>query len=486
MRNSTDEFDAKWIVVGFTGHRALKEPDMVSGAINRELVKLHSGYGNLAIISSAASGSDTLFLAEAEKLGFPLQIVLPFPPDQFMKDFSNDEWARVTPLLDQAIHIQETVWTNRRDEAYFDAGVSTVDGCDILLAVWNEGSAAGRGGTGDVIAYAKHLGKPIIVINDSSGQSYWINQDKAPEKHYREGIKKALDISDIQSRLKEFDSVASSKAPTARNLSLAVILLHLIATTISIHAVIFIAVLPEISSYIATGLKILFLVIALWLSSRLHPIHHSWTEHRPKAEMLRLFLAIWPLKPSASALTSLSVRSQEALVRNLEIYWRSDKAGKVDSLADGKRYYLENRIIDQLDYFKNEHMKSSKRLKFSLIFASTATFLAITSGVFVLLLGLYENLADYHHDLIYFSVKALSVSLPLLSAALLTYALTLDLTRRSSRYQELINFLQTQITCVEAAVTWNGLWRSIFLIERQLSDEVQEWNTMTATLSKAH
>jgi len=50
------------------------------------------------------------------------------------------------------------------EEAFMAGGKAVVDGCDILLAVWDGKPAAGLGGTADVVAYAKESGKPIEVI----------------------------------------------------------------------------------------------------------------------------------------------------------------------------------------------------------------------------------------------------------------------------------------------------------------------------------
>jgi len=39
-----------------------------------------------------------------------------------------------------------------------------IDAADELFAVWDGKSARGHGGTADVVAYARHQGKPVRVI----------------------------------------------------------------------------------------------------------------------------------------------------------------------------------------------------------------------------------------------------------------------------------------------------------------------------------
>ena len=55
-----------------------------------------------------------------------------------------------------------------REDAYLDCGMETVNGSDVLLAVWDGEVARGKGGTGDVVGYATSLGKPVIVIDAST------------------------------------------------------------------------------------------------------------------------------------------------------------------------------------------------------------------------------------------------------------------------------------------------------------------------------
>ena len=50
-------------------------------------------------------------------------------------------------------------------EGFLEAGKYVVDACDLLFAVWDGETAEGRGGTGDVVAYAQRKRRPIIHMN---------------------------------------------------------------------------------------------------------------------------------------------------------------------------------------------------------------------------------------------------------------------------------------------------------------------------------
>jgi hypothetical protein len=51
------------------------------------------------------------------------------------------------------------------EDAYLSAGHRIVDLSEILFAVWNGKPAKGKGGTADVVDYAKQQRRPMIQIN---------------------------------------------------------------------------------------------------------------------------------------------------------------------------------------------------------------------------------------------------------------------------------------------------------------------------------
>jgi len=65
-----------------------------------------------------------------------------------------------------------------RNAAYERMGFYMADNCQILLAVWDGQPARGRGGTGDVVAYAKKIGRPIAWL--SSQPPFELNRQILP------------------------------------------------------------------------------------------------------------------------------------------------------------------------------------------------------------------------------------------------------------------------------------------------------------------
>lgn len=478
----------QWLVIGFSGHRHLRDKDLIARSISRELSELKSSYHDIATISSAASGGDTLFLKTADEIGAPLQVILPFDKDRFRADFSETDWESVKPYIDKAIRTTTVDSGETAGEAYLDSGIITADCCDVLITVWNGKPAEGIGGTENIVAYARHLEKPLLIIDEETGDSRWENRNSLPKRDINNSCNDEHNApqTKLQNTLENLDSLATRAGPLARNIGAIVLLLHLVACTISITSLIFAEHLPYWVNLGSIASKVIFLIAALFLVFKLHSIHHDWTGNRTRTEMHRLFAGIWQLPPPSESLTSLSVRGQDKLVRNLEISWRTDRPSHTDNLDTAKSRFLVNRVEDQVRYFKKELHKAVLFQKLIIPLANISTFLAIIAALLALGLSIYHHQMHTDYALTYYVGKWASVVLPLLSAALLSFAFTHDIHRRVGRYMELLTVLEDAKFRVNSAVTWAGLWRAVFALERQLSNELQEWNTMAVVTAKSH
>ncbi len=110
---------------------------------------------------------------------------MPFPQDEFAKDFEASQWQLATDCLKHAV-IEEVICpVANRPDAYHETGIRTVDESDILLAVWDGKPAQGKGGTGDVVAYARELKKPIIWIHT---ETHEIIRERFDESDYQDSI----------------------------------------------------------------------------------------------------------------------------------------------------------------------------------------------------------------------------------------------------------------------------------------------------------
>ena len=160
--------------VGVTGHRYLDSNDLALVTAVRENLKLiesrcRKGTAatpvSLAVVSALAEGADRIVAREGIGRGASLEVVLPLPLDDYLTDFTSDTSRSefCTLLVDHASAITELP-AAVREEAYERAGRVIVDRSDVLLALWNGEPARGRGGTAEIVSYARQQGVPVLQV----------------------------------------------------------------------------------------------------------------------------------------------------------------------------------------------------------------------------------------------------------------------------------------------------------------------------------
>ncbi|MER6200052.1 hypothetical protein ABT234_22120 [Streptomyces sp. NPDC001586] len=148
--------------IGVTGHRSI--PDALLGHVENGLRAVLGGHeGPLEAFSSLAEGADQMFAAIALECGAGLTVVI--PSGDYEDGFEGAEaLARYRWLKRRATQEVRMDFARSTDEAYYAAGTYIADSCDRLVAVWDGQPARGHGGTGEIVAYARALGKPVTVI----------------------------------------------------------------------------------------------------------------------------------------------------------------------------------------------------------------------------------------------------------------------------------------------------------------------------------
>ncbi|MFI5903883.1 hypothetical protein [Streptomyces cyaneofuscatus] len=148
--------------IGITGHRSI--PD---GARTHVLAGLRAALcgldGATEALSSLAVGADQLFAGLALDCGAKLTVVIPSGDYEACFE-STADLAHYRLLKSRAAQEVRLDFPHSTDEAYYAAGAYIADHCDLLLAVWDGRPARGLGGTGDIVDYARTLGRPVTVI----------------------------------------------------------------------------------------------------------------------------------------------------------------------------------------------------------------------------------------------------------------------------------------------------------------------------------
>jgi len=484
-------------VVGFTGHRLVPDRPRIDAAIRTALGELQRATtGEWIALSSAAAGGDSLFAQAAIELGLAWHAVLPLPPAEFKKDFSAEDWHRAESLLAEAEVVRVTAEAEVRDDAYLDCGMETVNGCDVLLAVWDGAPARGKGGTADVIAYARELGRPLIVIDAASGELRREQWDKFvpqdPGLHHFNRLTNPPagggepsnpfgappEVADLQ---RKADHAASVGAPHFRRLIVLTVLLHVLATLVAAATLAFgwhAVALPWI--------KLLCLLGALAVALVLHAqgTHHHWVRCRLAAEFCRSALSTWGLPRAAPLFAELDLPGLRQLTRSLQVLHRRTVGAHPVTMAAFKDGYLRERIDDQLGYYSRKLAQAEpllRRLRAGfwvatvLAIACTALYATAHSWHFV-------ELPEHTEQVVFYF---LPISLPVVAAAFMSFIAINDLHRRLARYREMAALLDGARKQIVYSQTWSSLERIVQRTERALLQEVLEWHSITS-FSETH
>jgi hypothetical protein len=471
----------EWTAVGFTGHRELANPAAVAAGIRAALDRLAAAAGPLSAVGSVASGADTLFFEEAATRGMPLFVVLPFPIERFKADFSPTDWDRVTPLLARALRVDEVCDSSCGDEAYLEAGVTTVDRCDVLLAVWNGKPAAGVGGTAEIVEYARATGKPMVLIDPHTGSVSEERLETLPARAPAPALEQRDARAAVKALFDAEDARASTHGPQSRQMLLRIIVLHLVALAVALVPLTF--DLHGLPAALAMAVKVLCLIAALVLAFRQRAAHHEWMHSRIAAELCRCFLAIWRLPRRTRPYPRRAPSGLERLYRNLQTAWYLDRsAGDGTQLPDARAAYVAERVEGQVDYFRDGAADAERIVKTAKRVATTATAGAIACGGLTLILSLM------HRDDggFYRTSKLLSLLLPLVSAGLLSWVVASDFARRAERYGQLAAALASAARRLATTRTWGGFTGAVADTEELLLHEVVEWHTVSRFAGESH
>lgn len=160
--------------VGVTGHRFIGEDaSVIAAAVRNALgqIDIRRRPGTpatpveLTVVSALAEGADRLVARQAMQRGASLEVVLPLPREDYLADFMSEESkAEFQALLGRAAAVTELAEADTREEAYERAGRMIVDRSDVLLALWDDQPAQGRGGTAETVSYARQQRVPVLRV----------------------------------------------------------------------------------------------------------------------------------------------------------------------------------------------------------------------------------------------------------------------------------------------------------------------------------
>lgn len=151
--------------IGITGHQRLVDPSGWA-SVRTDLVSLVSGIKEpLVGISSLAAGADQLFATVILERRGELRAILPFP--RYREKLSGAARAELDRLVSLAVRVEVLPRVGDDEDCYLNAGRKVADAAEVLVAVWDGRAARGKGGTGDIVAYARLIGRSVHLIDVS-------------------------------------------------------------------------------------------------------------------------------------------------------------------------------------------------------------------------------------------------------------------------------------------------------------------------------
>ena len=499
-------------IIGFTGHRHLKNPEGVATALRAELAELQKKDGELVAISSVAIGGDMLFAREVLQAGIKWIVILPLAREDFRKDFTVEEWARAEDLIKHAAEVR-TLPGIDRPEVYVDCGKATVDDSDCLLALWDGMPAAGPGGTAEIVAYARRLGRELTLFREGATQVEKMDTARVLAHEFKPedvletmGPRPELPLppQSLLNQFKASDEEATRTAPNFRNRTLWMARFHLAATLVaglalSVQAHRFFVtgftlsvlgfhyfVYPTIVLAIFKTIFVVFaLVILIWLWWR--RTHEIWLQQRLTAEYCRSILATWhcrdPVEPvSFHELPALRAVSQAALFLRLE----KDRRAPVD-IKDFRTAYAHDRVMDQWNYFRGQ-WESAKAMAGPIRFRYwTYTVFAVIFSVLLLVLRSFSHQfttdnfegSSLRTQAFVVFLDVFPLALPAAASFTIAHMAIKDVDRRIGRFQDLQNQMGSALIDLSLCGSWECLHRSVERTERILFNEVLEWHSIS-------
>jgi len=475
-------------VVGFTGHRHLADPTGAATAIRGALESLRRELpGEWIALSSIARGSDQLFVQQTHALGLSWHAILPLPRVEFAKDFAPEEWQAVEEALATADHLRIIDENGDRRDSYLDCGIETVNGADVLLAVWDGDPARGKGGTAEVVQYAQSIGKPVMIIDADTHEVRKVNWNRLeredavladlngmPEAASAWSINPFKAPDEVFLFQQKCDYHATHGAPGFRRLIAATVVAHVIASIIGAAVVgygLHLLALPWLElTCISFALG-----AAIVLRRKMHS-HHSWVRCRLAAEFCRSALATWGLPRAAPLLQDFDLTGARGLTRALYILHTRASASRSVPIEEFKQIYLAKRIDDQLAYYDRQVNRALPLYRRLAATFSIATVLALVSTAFYAISKtLHLEMPAWISGTTY---VFLPIALPAVAAAAISIISINDLQRRVARYREMQELLRASRAQVASCRTWNSLERVVLKTERALLQEVIEWHSI--------
>ena len=167
------------IGIGITGHRLARLDADTLGTVSDQAAHLLDAIADslsphdpatLRLVTALADGADSLVTDAAFARGWTVDAILPFARAEYADDFAESTRPAHETRLAASRAVLELPGSRNEDKGadYERAGRVVLAQSDVLIAIWDNAPARGRGGAGQIVAEAVLQGVPVIHI-DATG-----------------------------------------------------------------------------------------------------------------------------------------------------------------------------------------------------------------------------------------------------------------------------------------------------------------------------
>jgi hypothetical protein len=481
-------------VVGFTGHRHLQNPGKVRKVLGALLDSLRAEIpGQLVGYSSVAIGADTLFAEAWLSSGLPWMALLPQSEHDFRSDFTESDWAKTSTLLRRAAWVQSLSQVREADRnlAYLECGILLVEDADLLIAVWDGKPSRGVGGTADIVANARNLGKPLVVIHPDTltiqRERFSLELFSDPEMSYlnqlsnHEGVS-SHEKAEPEERLRRFfqnvDARAARIAPQFRRWVAASVIMNALAAILVAATIGF-----ELNSFVL-NLTIFVLMVTATIAVALikrKEAHRKWIRCRVASEICRSALATWKLADVGEPAWFNQLAGFKRLAKTIRLLKLTDEKREVTDIGDWRQTYLTGRVDEQIHYFRRRRQEFC--LALSILTFGFWAFSALGMGRVLVTgsafgIGPVVSVPQSHFFVWHALQSFLPIALPLTAGCALSLISIFDINRQLARSRAMESLLNKARDQVEKCESLPSLRRAVENTENAFASEVFEWFTL--------
>jgi hypothetical protein len=471
--------------IGFTGHRTLPDEGKCRRLIYDFMAEKKAGGSEIIYgVSSVAAGADLLFAECCLELEIPLRILLPMPKEYFERDFDAATWSRAEHVMQKAISVEVTGAQALHEERYYECGIETVQQTQLLVTLWNGKSSQGMGGTEEIVAFAKEMGKPVVWFHSETGDMQLLNREALPtfqpdpELDFLnnlpdEGVTLGSNSSTNLAKawLEKMDANASRLAPQVRRLAAIPIVCTAAAALASAAAV-----QLHTGIWLMAGAVLGIAAAALPAALRLGERQSLWARTRTAAEVSRSFVALWATPANVQVMSPEIFPELEGMLRTLGLLKALNEAPTGEPIEEFKERYMRERVSGQIDYFSRHAVGSAREARRYrvVIWTCSATAILIAAWSFVSNNVLKNVNSIPHKRWLTLAASALFQVATIVGALLVVN----DSERRQRRYRELHDSLKEWEKTLKAMRTWTPVLQVIDKIEKALLAELLEWKSL--------